>query len=186
MSEGSEADDQRTALRIEDAVNETCPWSGKPIAADSLTLYQGAVVGFCNPGCRDKFEAAVEPFRRRRCRRAGPRRPRTVNEEHMFESLSEKLSGILDKLTRRGALTEEDVNAAMREVRRALLEADVALEVVRSFTDKVRAERGRRRGHQVGHARPDGRQDRPRSAGRDARRGGARRSTSTRPPRCRS
>jgi signal recognition particle subunit SRP54 len=57
----------------------------------------------------------------------------------MFEGLSEKLSGILEKLTRRGALTEEDVNAALREVRRALLEADVALEVVRSFTDKVRA-----------------------------------------------
>jgi signal recognition particle subunit SRP54 len=57
----------------------------------------------------------------------------------MFEGLSEKLSGILDTLTRRGALTEEDVNAALREVRRALLEADVALEVVRSFTDKVRA-----------------------------------------------
>ncbi|HVL72427.1 MAG TPA: signal recognition particle protein [Beijerinckiaceae bacterium] len=57
----------------------------------------------------------------------------------MFEGLSEKLSGILDKLTRRGALTEEDVAAALREVRRALLEADVALEVVRSFTDKVRA-----------------------------------------------
>lgn len=57
----------------------------------------------------------------------------------MFEGLSEKLSGIFDKLTRRGALSEEDVNAAMREVRRALLEADVALDVVRSFTDKVRA-----------------------------------------------
>src|SRR5918911_2212053 len=57
----------------------------------------------------------------------------------MFEGLSEKLSGILDGLTRRGALTEEDVNDAMREVRRALLEADVALDVVRSFTDKVRS-----------------------------------------------
>jgi hypothetical protein len=50
------------ALRIEDAVNETCPWSGKPIAADSLTLYRGEVVGFCNPGCRDKFEAAISHF----------------------------------------------------------------------------------------------------------------------------
>lgn len=49
-------------LRIEDAVNETCPWSGKPIAADSLTLYKDAVVGFCNPGCRDKFEKAVDHF----------------------------------------------------------------------------------------------------------------------------
>ena len=57
----------------------------------------------------------------------------------MFESLSDRLSGILDKLTRRGALTESDVGEAMREVRRALLEADVALEVVRDFTDKVKA-----------------------------------------------
>ena len=56
----------------------------------------------------------------------------------MFESLSEKLSGILDKLTGRGALSEEDVNVAMREVRRALIEADVALEVVRSFIDRTR------------------------------------------------
>ncbi len=52
----------QSALRIEDAVNETCPWSGKPISADSLTLYRGAVVGFCNPGCRDKFEKAVGHF----------------------------------------------------------------------------------------------------------------------------
>jgi signal recognition particle subunit SRP54 len=57
----------------------------------------------------------------------------------MFEGLSSRLSGILDKLTRRGALTEQDVAEALREVRRALLEADVALDVVRSFTDKVRA-----------------------------------------------
>ena len=57
----------------------------------------------------------------------------------MFEGLSEKLSGILDKLTRRGALSEEDVNLALREVRRALLEADVALDVTRSFVDKVRS-----------------------------------------------
>ena len=57
----------------------------------------------------------------------------------MFESLSERLSGVLDKLTRRGSLTDSDVSEAMREVRRALLEADVALEVVRDFTDKVKA-----------------------------------------------
>src|SRR6195952_756377 len=56
----------------------------------------------------------------------------------MFDNLSEKLGGILDRLTRRGALTEADVDAAMREVRRALLEADVSLDVVRSFTEKVR------------------------------------------------
>jgi signal recognition particle subunit SRP54 len=56
----------------------------------------------------------------------------------MFEGLSEKLTGIFETLTRRGALTEADVNVALREVRRALLEADVALDVVRSFVDKVR------------------------------------------------
>ena len=55
----------------------------------------------------------------------------------MFDSLSDRLGAILDRLTRRGALSEADVDAAMREVRRALLEADVALDVVRSFTDKV-------------------------------------------------
>ncbi len=57
----------------------------------------------------------------------------------MFQSLSDRLSGVLDKLTRRGALTDSDVAEAMREVRRALLEADVALEVVRDFTEKVKA-----------------------------------------------
>ena len=56
----------------------------------------------------------------------------------MFDNLSERLGGILDRLTGRGALSEADVDAAMREIRRALLEADVALDVVRSFTDKVR------------------------------------------------
>ena len=52
--------------------------------------------------------------------------------------LQERLGSILNGLTGRGALSEADVAAALREVRRALLEADVALEVVRSFTDKVR------------------------------------------------
>jgi len=56
----------------------------------------------------------------------------------MFDNLSERLSGILDRLTRRGALSEADVDAALREVRRALLEADVALDVARSFVDQVK------------------------------------------------
>ncbi|MGB3503056.1 MAG: signal recognition particle protein [Mesorhizobium sp.] len=56
----------------------------------------------------------------------------------MFESLQERLGSILNNLTGRGALSEADVSAALREIRRALLEADVALEVVRSFTDRVR------------------------------------------------
>ncbi len=56
----------------------------------------------------------------------------------MFESLSERLGSIFDGLTRRGALSDKDVSAALREVRRALIEADVALDVVRSFTEAVR------------------------------------------------
>jgi signal recognition particle subunit SRP54 len=56
----------------------------------------------------------------------------------LFDNLSEKLGGILDRLTRRGSLSEADVDAAMREVRRALLDADVSLDVVRSFTERVR------------------------------------------------
>ena len=56
----------------------------------------------------------------------------------MFDNLSEKIGGILDKLTRRGALSAADVDAALREVRRALLEADVALDVARAFVDRVR------------------------------------------------
>src|SRR5947208_2421209 len=60
-------------------------------------------------------------------------------EKRRFDTLSERLGAILDRLTKRGALSEADVNEAMREVRRALIEADVALDVVRSFTDKVRA-----------------------------------------------
>src|SRR5579864_9305118 len=59
-------------------------------------------------------------------------------ERLMFDSLSEKLGGILDRLTRRGALSEADVDAALREVRRALLEADVALDVARAFTDNIK------------------------------------------------
>ena len=55
----------------------------------------------------------------------------------MFDSLSDRLGGVFDKLRGRGALKEQDVRDAMREVRIALLEADVALPVVRRFIDEV-------------------------------------------------
>lgn len=55
----------------------------------------------------------------------------------MFDSLSDRLGGVFDRLRGRGALTEADVRTAMREVRVALLEADVALPVARSFVDKA-------------------------------------------------
>ena len=56
----------------------------------------------------------------------------------MFEALSDKLAGVFDGLRRRGALSEADVTEALREVRLALLDADVALPVVRDFVAKVR------------------------------------------------
>ena len=58
----------------------------------------------------------------------------------MFEGLSERLSGVFDRLSGRGVLSEKDVDEAMREVRVALLEADVALPVVRQFIDTARKE----------------------------------------------
>ncbi len=57
----------------------------------------------------------------------------------MFDSLSKRLGDVFERLTRRGALSEADVDAALREVRTALLEADVALPVVKDFVDAVRA-----------------------------------------------
>src|SRR5258707_461871 len=56
----------------------------------------------------------------------------------MFESLSSRLGDVFDRLRRRGALGEEDVAAALREIRIALLEADVALPVVKDFVNAVR------------------------------------------------
>ena len=47
---------------LEECINDLCPWSGKPVSADALTLWEGKVVGFCNPGCKDKFEKAVQHF----------------------------------------------------------------------------------------------------------------------------
>ncbi|NBC87990.1 MAG: signal recognition particle protein, partial [Alphaproteobacteria bacterium] len=55
----------------------------------------------------------------------------------MFDTLSDRLGGVFDRLKGRGALREQDVREAMREVRVALLEADVALPVARNFIDSV-------------------------------------------------
>ena len=56
----------------------------------------------------------------------------------MFESLSDKLQGVFENLATRGKLSERDVNAALREVRLALLEADVNYKVVREFVGRVK------------------------------------------------
>ncbi len=57
----------------------------------------------------------------------------------MFQNLSQKLQNIFDQLSRRGKLTEADVDVALREVRTALLEADVHFSVIKGFLDRVRA-----------------------------------------------
>ncbi|HWA62834.1 MAG TPA: signal recognition particle protein [Caulobacteraceae bacterium] len=57
----------------------------------------------------------------------------------MFEGLSERLTGVFDRLAGRGVLSAKDIDEAMREVRVALLEADVALPVVREFIEKAKA-----------------------------------------------
>ena len=56
----------------------------------------------------------------------------------MFESLTQKLTSALGRLTSRGHLTEEEINEGLREVRLALLEADVNFNVARNFVDRVR------------------------------------------------
>ena len=58
--------------------------------------------------------------------------------EHMFNTLADRLAAIFDKLRGRGVLTEEMVDTAMREIKIALLEADVALPVVKSFISSVK------------------------------------------------
>lgn len=49
-------------LKLEACINEICPWSSEPVSADSLTLYNDKVVGFCNTDCRDKFDKAIKHF----------------------------------------------------------------------------------------------------------------------------
>src|SRR6185312_11890125 len=84
----------------------------------------------------------LEPSRNRetvgpRVSRAGPQ-PIGAAVVRMFDTLSNRLGEIFDRLRGRGALSEDDVGAAMREIRIALLEADVALPVVRDFIAAVR------------------------------------------------
>lgn len=57
-------------LDIADCIDDTCPWSGKPVQPDSLTEYGGRIVGFCNTGCRDKFDAAIRHFEQAATRNA--------------------------------------------------------------------------------------------------------------------
>lgn len=51
-----------SAFDTADCINQTCPWSGEPVKTDSLTESNGHIVNFCNTGCRDKFDTAVDHF----------------------------------------------------------------------------------------------------------------------------
>ena len=87
--------------------------------------------------------AGRRPSRRRRRSRARrrPARPCTSSPSivsGVFDSLAEKLQGTLAGVRQRGALTDDDIKAAMREIRLALLEADVNFKVVKQFTASVR------------------------------------------------
>ncbi|WP_257170909.1 signal recognition particle receptor subunit alpha, partial [Bradyrhizobium sp. SRS-191] len=121
-------------------------WHGRPIRLTFLDFRPGAAFNPATFSERLSFRPADRPSRpevnaRQRDAPSGAKvfglsapSPRPCGERlkrttSLFDNLSERLGGILDRLTGRGALTEKDVDAAMREVRRALLEADVALEV---------------------------------------------------------
>src|SRR5687767_11040789 len=74
------------------------------------------------------------------------RPPKPLNSAAVFDNLSDRLRDVLGKLTGRGRVTEADVDAAMRDVRLALLEADVNFKVVKDFVARVRE---RAIGHEV-------------------------------------
>ena len=98
-------------------------------------------------------------------RRPAPRHRKSA----LFDQLSERLGAIFERLSGRGRISEGDVNEALREVRVALLEADVSLAAAKAFVARVKeravgAERSR-----IAHAGADDPQDRPRRAGRAAR-----------------
>ena len=71
----------------------------------------------------------------------------------MFDNLSDRLGGVLQKLRGQGRLTEDNIKDTLREVRMALLEADVALPVVKAFIDQVRAKATGRGGDEQPDAR---------------------------------
>ena len=76
----------------------------------------------------------------------------------MFDSLSDRLNDTFDRLRGKGKLTEADITSAMRDIRMALLEADVNFKVVKEFVAKTKE----RRGHGVAVAGAKRRQDRAR------------------------
>ncbi len=77
----------------------------------------------------------------------------------MFDALTDRFEGIFRRVRSRGRLSESDVDEVAREIRLALLEADVNVKVVRNFIERITGHR--RRCAREPHARPAGGQDRP-------------------------
>jgi nicotinamidase-related amidase len=78
------------------SLNETCPWSGRPVQPDSLTRYRGHTVGFCNPGCRDKFAAAASRFDAAIEAEAGPTLLQLAGVSAVPERMAEATLVIID------------------------------------------------------------------------------------------
>src|SRR5699024_4187325 len=93
---------------------------------------------------------------------------RQSKESHVFASLSDRLTATFKSLRGKGRLSEADIEATVKQIRRALLDADVAVPAVRAFTSGART---RFVGRSVAGAEPGsaGRQDRARAAHRDSR-----------------
>lgn len=112
------------------AINATCPWSGDPVAADSLTRYRGQTVGFCNPECRDKFDRATAQFDAAMSA-AGPTFFQLSNAVPSVPSLSD------------AALIVIDAQEEYRSGALPLVGVDAALVQVASLLDAARAAGGR-------------------------------------------
>ena len=105
--------------------NETCPWSGKPVRPDGLTLYRGRVVGFCNPGCRDKFDAATTRFDAALDREAGPTLLALAGARPVAPGLEDAVLVVVDAQGeyRAGPLRLDGVDAALARIAALLARA---------------------------------------------------------------
>src|SRR5581483_1178902 len=117
----------------------------------------GAAGGSAGAGRTPTRARPATPIRSRRASTAAPsstkglprRAPSRLSWPGMFDQLSDRLQGVLTDVRSRGKLSEEDVNKALREVRLALLEADVNFKVVKDFTAALK---GRLAGEEVSEA----------------------------------
>ena len=112
-------------------------------------------------GIGEAFGKGVAGGRREPCRGRGRAR---LQSQPMFDSLADKLQATLADVRGHGTLTEADVNAAMREIRLALLEADVNFKVVRTLHRRGQGASARSRRDRTAESRPTGRGDRRRRA----------------------